>query len=103
MAAVIETHQPELVGQGALILLGPDEVALTEAMDQQNGFAVGLAVFMHDELQATATGYRVYGHVSSSTALGCLVSTSNAPVQRRRSRAVGCNRLILIEAPSPAY
>ena len=46
MPAVIEAHEPELVSQGALILLGPDEVALTEAMDQQHGFAVGLAVFV---------------------------------------------------------
>ena len=70
MAAVIEAHQPELVGQGTLKLLGPGEVTLTEAMDQQNGFAMGLAVFMHRELEATATSYGVYGHVFSSTLVG---------------------------------
>jgi hypothetical protein len=50
MAAIIEAHEPELVGQGTLILLGPDEMTLTEAMNQHNGLAMGLAVFMHDEL-----------------------------------------------------
>jgi hypothetical protein len=50
MTAVIGTHQPELVSQGALILLGPDEMTHTETMDEQNGFTMGLAVFMHGKL-----------------------------------------------------
>jgi hypothetical protein len=66
MAAVIGAHQPELLSQWTLILLGPDEVTLTEAMDQDNRSAMGLAVFMHGELQTTAPGKPVDGHGSSS-------------------------------------
>ena len=73
MPAVIEAYQPELVCQGTLILLGPDEVTLAEAMDQQNGFAMGLAIFVHGEFQASTAAYRVNQHVSSSTVLCCLV------------------------------
>jgi hypothetical protein len=50
MAAVIEAHQPEFVYQVTLVLLGPAQVTRTEAMDEQNRLAVGLAVFVYGEL-----------------------------------------------------
>jgi hypothetical protein len=49
MAAVIQAHQPKFVCQGTLVLLGPDQVTRTEAMDEQNQLAVGLAVFVYGE------------------------------------------------------
>jgi hypothetical protein len=50
MATVVEAYQPEFVCQGTLVLLGPSQVTRTEAMDEQNGLAVGLAVFVYSEL-----------------------------------------------------
>jgi hypothetical protein len=50
-------------------------MALGEAVDKQDRFPVGLAIFMHSELEATTTSDRVYRHVSSSATLGCVIST----------------------------
>ncbi len=76
-------------------------MALGEAVDKQDRFPVGLAVFMHGELEATTTGHRVYGHVSSPTTLGCVIATSNAGPQprleaeaERTLEGVGCRPLL---------
>jgi hypothetical protein len=101
MAAVVEAHQPEFVYQATLILFGPGEVTRAEAMDEQNGLAMGLAIVVYGELQATAAADRVDGHGFSSTAFGCWVATSNASLQqlpeaaaKRRLEAVCCKAML---------
>jgi hypothetical protein len=65
VSTVVDAYQTEFVRQVTLVLFGPGHVALGETMDKQDGFTVGLAVFVYGELQST-TRYGVYRHGPSS-------------------------------------
>ena len=50
VAAEVEGDEPELVGERALVLLGPAEVVLRPAVDEQDRRPVRLAPFAHVQL-----------------------------------------------------
>jgi hypothetical protein len=62
VAAEVIGHEPELVGECALVLLRPAEMVLRPAVDEQDGRAVWLAPLAHMQLQAAAALHRVHLH-----------------------------------------
>jgi hypothetical protein len=59
VAAQVVGHQPELLGQSAVVLLGPAEVALRDAVDEQDRRSVRRAPLAHVQPQAAAALHRV--------------------------------------------
>jgi hypothetical protein len=59
VAAEVVGHQPELVGQRAVVLLGPAEVVLGQAVDEQDRRPVRPAPLAHVQPQAIAALHRV--------------------------------------------
>ena len=66
MAAQIVGHEPELVGQRALVLLGPAEMVLRPAVNEQDRRPVRPAPLAHVQPQAAAAPHRVNLHPSAS-------------------------------------
>ena len=59
VAAQVEGDEPELVGQRALVLLGPAQMVLRPAVDEQDRRPVRLAPLAHVQPQTAAAPYRV--------------------------------------------
>src|SRR6185295_16119604 len=59
MAAKVESNQPELIGQIALILPAPAQAALRPSVYEKNCGCIGLPPFPHVQLHAIATGHRM--------------------------------------------
>ena len=62
MAAEVVGDEPELVGERAFVLLGPAEVVLRPAVDEQDRRPVRLAPLAHVQPQAAAAAHRVSLH-----------------------------------------
>ena len=90
VAAQIVGHEPKLVGQLALVLLGPAEVVLRPAVNEQDRRPVRPPPLADVQLQAAAAPHRVGLHPPSRLRLGdgCLlrdVCHRLPPFGRRRS------------------
>ncbi len=94
VAAEVVGHEPELVGERALVLLGPAEMVLRPAVDEQDRRPVRLAPLAHVQPQAAAAPHRVSLHPPgrllrlsplSSRASSC--SSDRRDRGRRRSRS----------------
>ena len=87
MAAEVERHEAELVGQCALVLLGPAEVVLRPAVDEQDRRPVGVPPLPDVELQAPSAAHCVglRRHVSPPS----IGSTRLCPRESRRASGRG--------------
>lgn len=96
--ATIEAYQAEVVRRGAMILPRPGKVTLTEAVDEQNRFAVGLSVFMDRQPETAAPGKGLCADVSLSNIPGCHRFTARGAVSF--VSVPSCSRIFLdIDSP----